>query len=190
MIDLDGTLWDSAVWQASLMESDPQDQAALARLLSHPERGTNAVTALADRKITKKKFSELCASGISELGIYKDAIHQLESASEKVRLGVVTSLPGWIARPMLDGIGVSGLFEVVQTATWGVPNKPSPASLNRALHEIEGEADQTLYLGDSLVDQKAASAAGMHFGWAAWGYGQAVDPDIRLESWRDLQDLL
>lgn len=190
IVDLDGTLWDSATWLAGLVEPNAEDQELIAARLRDPSSGLSAAGLLNDAGLTKHRFARLCGSDAQEIPLYESADAVLQSASEAVHLGVVTSLPAWIARPMLERVGLLDLFDVVQCAEWGVPSKPSPAGLKRALAVLDEEPRHALYVGDSGVDQVAAAAAGMSFAWASWGYGSAVDPERLLNSWQDVRGLL
>lgn len=47
--------------------------------------------------------------------------------------------------------------------------KPHPESLLKIVQENALVCDKTIYIGDALGDQIAAKAAGISFGYAAWG---------------------
>lgn len=190
LTDLDGTLWESASWFAKVVEPDPSDQELIADRLRDPKGGLSAVKLLNAYSISKGKFVKECAAHIQELAVYEGALDTLARVKETARLGVVTSLPAWIAAPMLDELEITGLFDVVQCAQWGMRPKPHPAGLIRALGAMGESSSQALYIGDSQVDQGAAVAAQVNFAWASWGYGRAVDPAVELTRWSDVEVLL
>jgi phosphoglycolate phosphatase len=64
---------------------------------------------------------------------------------------------------VLDEFGLVDLFDMVVTAL-DVPNpKPAPDCLQRILKAFEVAPSEVLYIGDSLLDQQAARAAGTQF---------------------------
>ena len=48
----------------------------------------------------------------------------------------------------------------------------------------------TVYVGDTAGDQEAAGEAGIPFIFAAYGFGSAVDPDEKIENFKDLLEIL
>jgi HAD superfamily hydrolase (TIGR01509 family) len=67
--------------------------------------------------------------------------------------------------------GLAAAFDLVVTSRDVPTPKPAPDILNRVLAQFELGPHQALYIGDSIVDAQAASAAGIPF--AAYG-----DPDL------------
>lgn len=64
---------------------------------------------------------------------------------------------------VLDEFGLVDLFDMVVTAL-DVPNpKPAPDCLQRIFKAFEVAPSEVLYIGDSLLDQQAARAAGTQF---------------------------
>ena len=87
-----------------------------------------------------------------------------------VRLGAATNLPKWLYAPMLAAHGDSLRFETV--IGWSdARRKPKPDPLELAMERLGVKTGQEhWYVGDTASDAEAAVAAGMSFGWAAWGY--------------------
>jgi HAD superfamily hydrolase (TIGR01509 family) len=83
------------------------------------------------------------------------------------RLGVVTgkSRRAWDLTFPTCGFDA---FEVVVTDDDVSAPKPAPEGLHLALERAKVDPAQALYVGDSLVDARAAEAAGMRFGAALW----------------------
>ena len=52
------------------------------------------------------------------------------------------------------------LVQVTYGERPGVPRKPDPTSTLQLLHELGGDPDSTLYIGDSAVDIQTAKNAG------------------------------
>ena len=105
-------------------------------------------------------------------------------------MGVVTNLPGWLARPVALATGVAGYFEVIVTPRAGVPAKPKPHGILKALKEMGQEAGpHTWLVGDSEADAEAAAAAGVRFAWASYGY-EALPPIGAETVLRSFEDVL
>lgn len=84
----------------------------------------------------------------------------------------MTSLPGRLVRPLLDGLDLARHFDVVVHAGTVRARKPSPAPVLEAARQM-GLTDpgSLYYVGDAPSDATAAQAAGMRFAWASYGYG-------------------
>jgi phosphoglycolate phosphatase len=186
LIDLDGTLWDSAPWFARLLApTDRGEQHRLALALSDQSGGLRAAQQIKER-FTQSAFGRVCRSEAASLLIYPSGPDTLRELEVRVRLGVVTNLPAWIARPMLDAIGLLDAFTVVQCAAWGVRPKPSPATLLLAQRQLVVPAADVLYVGDTQSDHAAATAARMTFVYASWGYENIVDAPLQIDDWSQL----
>jgi len=64
----------------------------------------------------------------------------------------------------------SGTLTVAIGETSVVHRKPAPDMVFRALRELGGTPDESLYIGDSEVDIATAQAAGMDCVSASWGF--------------------
>ena len=64
-------------------------------------------------------------------------------------------------------------FEVIAGATSLLPIKPDPAAALRIARRMRLKPGEFLYLGDSAVDMKTATAAGMYPVGALWGFRPA-----------------
>ena len=96
-------------------------------------------------------------------------------------MGAVTNLPGWLVTPMTEATGIDEYFEVVVTPRPGVPAKPQPHGIRRALREMGREAGpHTWFVGDGVADAKAAKAAAVRFAWVSYGYETTAPPDTEM----------
>jgi phosphoglycolate phosphatase len=68
---------------------------------------------------------------------------------------------------------VGSRFDLVRGATPGVPLKPDPASALAIAGELGVEPSTCIFLGDTSVDMKTATAAGMLAVGALWGFRTA-----------------
>lgn len=82
------------------------------------------------------------------------------------QVGVVTSRSRNDLAPL--GPTLSRMVDVIVTADDTQTHKPAPAPLLAAVQAMAGQPATTLYIGDAQVDELAAQAAGVVFGYAAW----------------------
>lgn len=64
---------------------------------------------------------------------------------------------------VLSHHGLEGLFDLVVTTKDVINPKPAPDQLFKILTHFGIDADEAIYVGDSLFDQMAASSAGVRF---------------------------
>ncbi len=84
---------------------------------------------------------------------------------------------------VLDEFGLVDLFDLVVTAL-DVPNpKPAPDCLESIFKTFQVAPSEVLYIGDSLLDQQAAGAAGTQF--VAFG-NRDLEADRHIRSFREL----
>jgi phosphoglycolate phosphatase len=89
---------------------------------------------------------------------------QLKALLRKLRPGIKTAV-GTNRSDTMDAVmethGLTDDFDLVVTALDVPAPKPAPDILNRVLSTFGLDADQTIYIGDSEVDELAAGAAGI-----------------------------
>ena len=84
---------------------------------------------------------------------------------------------------VLDEFGLTDLFDLVVTAL-DVPNpKPAPDCLESIFKTFQVAPSEMMYIGDSLLDQQAARAAGTQF--VAYGNPE-LKADRHIRSFREL----
>jgi phosphoglycolate phosphatase len=89
---------------------------------------------------------------------------QLKTLLRKLRPGIKTAV-GTNRSDTMDAVmethGLTDDFDLVVTARDVPAPKPAPDILNRVLSTFQLGAGQTIYIGDSEVDEQAAKAAGI-----------------------------
>ncbi len=70
----------------------------------------------------------------------------------------------------LNEIYFKEFISVAIGATDGIAKKPAPDTVYKALEELESKRDEAIYVGDSEVDVKTASNAGMPCISVTWGF--------------------
>ena len=94
-------------------------------------------------------------------------------AAQGVRLAVLSNKPHDFTELMVRGQLPRWHFETVAGARPGVPRKPDPAVALQITRMLGIEPSEIIFLGDSEIDMKTASAAGMFAAGALWGFRDA-----------------
>lgn len=177
LFDLDGTLWDSRPWYAEVLARLSGEPAE--RLERELASGAKVVKLASRCGVSTARFAREARASTTSLSFYEGMPRVLDLLRERdTPMGVVTNLPGWLVRPMLEATGIKGYFDVAVTPRRGVPAKPQPHGVRNALQAMGREPDSHTWLvGDGTVDGQAAQAARVRFAWASWGYGTDVLPD-------------
>jgi phosphoglycolate phosphatase len=91
---------------------------------------------------------------------------------------------------VLELFGLRRYIDHVQ-GTDGFPHKPAPDVLLRSMAALGAAPDETLMVGDSIVDVEAGKAAGVKTCVVRYGYGAGRIPENVPDYWvDDLRELL
>ncbi|OGT64965.1 MAG: hypothetical protein A3J38_02915 [Gammaproteobacteria bacterium RIFCSPHIGHO2_12_FULL_45_9] len=83
--------------------------------------------------------------------------------------GIVTNKPDWLARPLIEALALPQCQCLIGSET--LPErKPHPLPLLYGCQSLQTAFQHTLYIGDTLIDMRAAEAAGLHGAIALFGY--------------------
>ena len=213
VIDLDGTLVDSAPDLAFSIDR-------MLESLGLPARGedrvrlwvgngaerlvqralTGSMDGLPDAALFERAFPifmEVYArntSGRSRLypGVL-EGLGQLVAAG--YHLACVTNKPERFTRPLLEALGLVSYFGVVVAGDTLPRKKPDPLPLQHAAGHFGASAPQSLMVGDSVSDVRAARAAGWDVVCVSYGYNHGTDiraagPDAVIDTLTQLPGLL
>ena len=111
------------------------------------------------------------------------------------RLGCVTNKSRRFTEPLLARLGLATRFDIVVSGDSTPHKKPSPDPLLHAAAALGVEPRDTVFVGDSLNDVRAARAAGMRVFCVSYGYNHGHDirdasPDAVMDSLAELEGLL
>ncbi len=193
LFDLDGTLIDSApsilagfgavVERHGVTPRVPLDS----RLIGPPLLPTlERITGIGDPDALKQMATTFKASydneGYRHTLVYPGIDAALRALAARAALYIVTNKRIHPTRQILDHLGWASLFAGAYAQDAFEPPLPSKAAvIGRVLatHGISPAA--ALYIGDRAEDGEAATANGLAFAWATWGYGVDLDlaPFIR-----------
>ncbi|MCL4796464.1 MAG: HAD family hydrolase [Bryobacteraceae bacterium] len=171
IFDLDGTIWDSLPWYAKLLAG--RNQRRELPLLARLQRGESVVTLASLAGISRSHLATKCLDETSSLQIYSGVRKTLQDLTARgTAMGVVTSLSGPIALAMLNGTGLAKFFSVVVHPGNCRASKSSGIPIRQALRELGLDPGSNIYnVGDRDEDARGATAGGVSFAWASYGYG-------------------
>jgi phosphoglycolate phosphatase len=115
--------------------------------------------------------------------------------SQGYLLGCVTNKAAQFTLPLLQDLGVRDDFAIVVSGDTLPVKKPDPAPLLHAAQHFGVTPAESLMVGDSVSDVKAARAAGFQIVCMSYGYNHGVDirtanPDAVIDSLVELSALL
>jgi phosphoglycolate phosphatase len=213
LIDLDGTLVDSVPDLAWCVD-------AMMRELGLPQRGEpavrkwvgngverlvqraliNAVDGEADEAEFQRAlpvFMRLYRENTSGRSLLypgvREGLDYLKRSG--VRMGCVTNKAEQFTMPLLRDMAILDYFELVVSGDTLPLKKPDPAPLLYAAEHLDVTPAESLMVGDSRSDVKAARAAGFAIVCVSYGYNHGEDirnhgPDAVIDRLDQIQGLL
>jgi phosphoglycolate phosphatase len=123
----------------------------------------------------------------------KEGLFTLKAAG--FRLAIITNKPAEFIQPILTGLGISNIFELLIGGNTLAERKPHPAPLFYALEQLNVTAEQCLMIGDSKNDILAAKAANIDSVGLTYGYNYGEDinnyqPQWCFDNFKELLTLL
>ena len=115
--------------------------------------------------------------------------------SQGYKLGCVTNKAEQFTLPILEQLGILDAFGIVVSGDTLPVKKPDPLPLLHAAEKLGVSAEDSLMLGDSQSDVKAARAAGFQIICMSYGYNHGEDirnynPDLVIDSMAELKGVL
>ncbi len=122
-----------------------------------------------------------------------EGLRYLKQAGYK--LGCVTNKAAQFTEPLLKDLGIYDYFGIVVSGDSLPVKKPDPAPLLHVAKFYKVAPTDSLMVGDSISDVKAARAAGFQIVCMSYGYNHGVDvrtahPDAVIDSMAELKNLL
>ena len=176
VLDLDGTVWDSRPWYAETIARLSDGSAS--QVGRELEAGVSVVRAAEDHGVSRTRLARAAREDGASVELYEGVLPTLDGLRARgTSIGIVTNLPGWLVRPLLESTGIGEYAAALETPRRGVPAKPKPHGIRRVLAEMGQKADLgTWFVGDAAVDAEAAGAAPVRFAWASFGYESEMPP--------------
>ena len=212
LLDLDGTLVDSVPDLAySVNETLAELKIAKRDINSIRSWVGNGLEKLLHRSLTNdfdgeadakifdaafNKFMTIYSENVCALSECYPGVHEgLDQLKEKnIKLGCVTNKRGQFVGPILEKLGIMEHMNIVIAGDTLPQKKPDPLPLLHAASIFEKKPEQSLMVGDSESDVKAARAAGFQIVCVSYGYNHSCDiretsPDAVIDSIAELPRL-
>jgi phosphoglycolate phosphatase len=131
-----------------------------------------------------------------ETRLYPDVINTLTELKKRgYRLAIITNKPERFITPIIDGLELNGLFELIIGGDTLEKRKPDPLPLHYACQQLSVNTDQCVMIGDSKNDILAAKAASMQSVALTYGYnyGENISiyqPELIIDDFADLLSAL
>nr|CAA6826275.1 MAG: Phosphoglycolate phosphatase (EC [uncultured Thiotrichaceae bacterium] len=214
LIDVDGTLVDSVPDLAWCVDETM-------KVCGMPVRGEsavrewvgNGVQRLVERALTNDLngtpdaeafecampvFMALYAENTSKRSCLYDGVSEgldYLASVDGLKVGCVTNKAAQFTHPLLKDMGIFDRFEIVISGDTLTEKKPHPLPLLHAAEQLGVKPENSLMLGDSKSDVKAARAAGFQIICMSYGYNHGEDirnyqPDAVIDSMTALADLV
>ena len=118
-----------------------------------------------------------------------ETLHRLKE--QEYTLAIVTNKPFKFVAPILEKLGMKGLFECILGGDSLEKKKPDPLPLEHVCQTLNTAIENTLMVGDSKNDILAANACGMESVGVTYGYNYDEDiaihkPTIIIDNFEDL----
>jgi phosphoglycolate phosphatase len=201
IFDLDGTLWntmDSALQCLKTVKNRHSDilhelsEEEAQKAMGLPFEGvTKVYYGYLEKEKAEKYTKEVCMLNIENLkehggilypGVY-DTIKQL---SKKFRLYIVSNcLEGYIEAFLRNHHLEDCFLDYENNGRTGLSKGE-----NIKLVMQRNNLKNSVYVGDTIGDKKAADFAGISFAYAAYGFGDVVEYDYKLDNISDLLIIL
>lgn len=112
-----------------------------------------------------------------------------------VKIGCVTNKAAAFTLPILRDLGIADYFEIVICGDTLAKKKPDPLPLLHAAEQLGVQPQNSLMLGDSMSDVKAARAAGFSIICMSYGYNHGEDirdyhPDAVVDRMDEIKQLI
>lgn len=209
LFDLDGTLIDTAPELAAAvnlaLRREGLDAVAPQQVRAWIGDGTRALLARALRAAGAPQddldarvqslwpgfeydYAQACGQQSTLYPGVRRMLERLHGAG--IGVGLVTNKESGFAHRLLVRHDLNACFDLLVCGDTLPVRKPDPAMLTHALHALQCEPAQALYVGDSAIDVRTARAAGVAVWAVTHGYGGplrgADAPDRFIEGFDEL----
>jgi phosphoglycolate phosphatase len=190
--DLDGTVIDSrrdltnsANELVQELGGSPLSETAVASMVGEGAallvRRVLASAGLPDRPGALARFLDIYDTRLLQHTVpYEGVVEALEAARTRARVTLLTNKPFRATTRILDGLGLTPLFDEVIGGDGPHPRKPDPTSLLAMMVRADAGHAGTLLVGDSAVDHETAVRAGVRCCLVKYGFGWRSLTDAQL----------
>lgn len=176
VFDVDGTLADTDdISQRALQDllfertGEEEDLADLAFTRGIPGDEALAQLGIFDASALDR-WDELAREHADEVKLFYGVREMLEKLRKSGKvLGIVSSRRHDEYEAVITPLGIDGYFETMVLAEDTERHKPGPDPLLEYLRRTGARPEETIYVGDTAHDSRAACSAGVSFVFAGWG---------------------
>ena len=214
IFDLDGTLINSALDLALAVNYmlETLERATFSEDIIHGWVGNGALTLVkralsgcrtVDENLDEayvekalKNFLDYYAKNLCNATVpYPHVIGTLRTLKEKYTLAIITNKPFAFVSPILKGLEMGGLFELILGGDSLKEKKPHPMPLLHVCEHLSISVEASVMVGDSKNDILAANACGMDSVGVTYGYNYGEDigvhkPSLIIDNFKDLLEYL
>jgi phosphoglycolate phosphatase len=128
--------------------------------------------------------------------LYDDVLSTLSELKNRgYRLAIITNKPERFIAPIVNALGLNGLFELIIGGDTLEKRKPDPLPLNYACRQLSVNVSECVMIGDSKNDILAAKAAKMASIALTYGYNYGEDiskyqSELTIDNFADLLSAL
>ena len=191
LFDLDGTLLDSApditlALNKALIKNqlNPIDESVVRNLIGNGSgelisKTLTRKTKKIDHLLNKKVHDDflIAYEGLSCFfsKLYPDVQETLEKLYQSFSLVCLTNKPSPITNLVLNLTGIVSYFRLIISGDTFPQMKPSPVGIKFCLENLACKKEDMIIVGDSAVDIKTATAAGVKAIGVTYGYSQNIN---------------
>ena len=142
-------------------------------------------------------FLDLYDKNVCERSCLYDGVREALDflKTQDVKIGCVTNKNAQFTLPILEKLGVKDDFEIIICGDTLDKKKPDPLPLLHGAEKLGATPEQSLMLGDSMSDVKAARAAGFDIICMSYGYNHGEDirdynPDAVVDSMAEIKNII
>ena len=142
-------------------------------------------------------FLDLYDKNVCERSCLYDGVREALDflKTQDVKIGCVTNKNAQFTLPILEKLGLKDDFEIIICGDTLAKKKPDPLPLLHGAEKLGATPEQSLMLGDSMSDVKAARAAGFDIICMSYGYNHGEDirdynPDAVVDSMAEIKNII
>jgi phosphoglycolate phosphatase len=161
------------------------------RVLPESHRDVSTVNKLVS--YIDDEYSKCWAENTHPYHGISDLLNRL--TTDDIKMAILSNKPHQFAEMMVCRLLSRWRFDIVVGALPSVPKKPDPTAALQIARQLDISPFEFLYLGDSDIDMKTATAASMYPVGALWGFRKADEllangAEVIIESPSELLRLL
>ena len=142
-------------------------------------------------------FLDLYDKNVCERSCLYDGVREALDflKTQDVKIGCVTNKNAQFTLPILEKLDIKDDFEIIICGDTLAKKKPDPLPLLHGAEKLGATPEQSLMLGDSMSDVKAARAAGFDIICMSYGYNHGEDirdynPDAVVDSMAEIKNII